>query len=178
MNRLEFSDNELVQVDYSDILDKICAVLKDSPFRFSQGRLLIGFDIFAQRVADSQPADPLGGKYYPRSATINFSSDCAKTLPDKIQEIYTSLKNHLQDTLIKNNSSIEEFLQQIITDINNFQQGQPKLNFIYPFASYNNLGIQKLEIISEDKQRTINNKSDILTITIGHAKEQELKDNI
>ncbi len=178
MNRLEFSENELVQVDYSDILDKICAELKDSPFRFSQGRLLIGFDIFAQRVVESQPADPLGGKYYPRTATINFSSDCAKTLPDKIQAIYTILKNHLQDTLIKNNSSIEDFLQQIITDINNFKQGQTKLNFIYPFATYDNLGIQKLEIISEDKKRTINNKSDILTITIGHAKEQELKENI
>ena len=94
MNSLQSGNNELVNVDYSDLLDKILQVLKSPQhqnlFKISSNkeRLLISINNVANQVASLSINSPLGASgNSAKTATVNFSPVLQKSFPIKFEKL-------------------------------------------------------------------------------------------
>ncbi|GAB1541600.1 hypothetical protein NUACC21_42710 [Scytonema sp. NUACC21] len=152
MNILDIG-KDLVYLDYSDLLQKILHTLhKQQIFKISddRNRLRIDIDTVANQVAALEVENPLGASSNSvRSATINISPGSQERFHKQIQEIRDSVKQSLQSVL-GNSSSIQEFVTNLVTDLENFKGEKHDLGFTYPFKPFENLQKQRL---------TFNNKT-------------------
>lgn len=152
MNVLRQGDDDLVQVDYSDILTKISEALRNqenkNPFNISGGKqLLVDIDEIANQLASSPPDSPLMGSFA-KAATVNFTSRFKESFPDSIREIESSLKERLKTALAHMQPSVsaEQYLPELVTDLSNFKiEGNAnRLGFNYSFGQYPGLRKQRL----------------------------------
>ncbi len=150
VNRIKEVDNELVTVTYRDLLDKILRVIRDNNlFRISDSsdRLLIDIDTIVNKVIELKPQNPLSSAQGVRSATINFTGDFKAIFPQQINQIRDELQKHLQTILLNKNISLQEFVDNLTTDLNQFQGNNKNLGFTYNFElPFQNLAKQKLII--------------------------------
>ncbi len=160
MNQLREANTSLVQVNYSDILQKIIAVLNNpqtnNPFSVKQvpqnqpndkssvkdcKRLVIDIDTIATIIAASGAENPLGASANSaRRASINWTPGFEERFPHQINQITKALQTLLELAIRENNYSlsIKAFVSDFITDLQNFQADSPKLNFNYPFDKVSN----------------------------------------
>ncbi|OKH36590.1 hypothetical protein NIES2119_16295 [[Phormidium ambiguum] IAM M-71] len=148
VNVLSQGDNELVTLDYSDLLQKITQILKNNNiFKLSENsdRLLIDIDEVANQVANLQIQNPLTSAIGVRSATINFTPQFREKFPKLIRNIRDCLRQSLESNLGQN-PSIGEFVNSLITPLEQFQGNQnQKLGFTFAFnKQFPNLQKQKL----------------------------------
>ncbi len=149
MNVLRPGDNELVPVDYSDLLEKILRVLQtQNPFSISDNRdrLIIDIDAVATQVASLQVQNPLGASANSAvAASVNFSPSFRERFPNHIQQIRERLKALLQSA-VGNNTSTTDYINSLVTDLESFKGKPPKLDFTYPFGEYSGLQKQRLTL--------------------------------
>lgn len=151
MNVLRQGGDDLVQLDYSDLLTKILELLRapeNNPFKISgdRQRLLIDIDDKANQVASSLPDSPLLGSYA-KAATVNFTSGFRDSFPDKSREIKNRLKDLLETALaLQPGVTAERYLPELVTDLSNFKinVSANRLGFNYPFGEYPGLQKQRL----------------------------------
>jgi len=152
LNVLRTGDNELVPLDYGDLLEKILRVIRhQNPFNISsdRNRLLIDIDAVASQVACLQMDNPLGASANSaRVATVNFSPGAKERFPSQIMEIRDCLKQQLESALERQgqNLAVEQFLTSLIADLQTFKGETPKLDFTYPFGKYPGLQKQRVEM--------------------------------
>lgn len=151
VNVLNQGDDELVPLDYSDLLQQISQVLgSENIFRLSENgdRLLIDIDQVASQVATLQVANPLASPNGVRAATINFSPVFQAIFPQKIREIRDIVQQKLASNL-RPNQSIEEFVNSLVSPLQSFQGNAGKLGFTYTFNQPSpDLQKQKLSLSS------------------------------
>ena len=150
MNVLRPGDNELVPLDYSDLLEKILRVLRhQNPFSISgsRSRLLIDIDAVASQVASLQVENPLeASANSTRAATVNFSPGFGERFPTQVHQIRDWLKQLLSTlSQVQPPGAIEQFVANLVTDLQTFQGNTPKLDFTYPFGQYPGLQKQRVE---------------------------------
>lgn len=155
VNVLSQGDNELVTLDYGDLLQKIIQILKNKNiFKLSEkgDRLLIDIDEVANQVANLQIQNPLTSAIGVRSATINFTPQFRDKFPKLIRNIRDCLRQSLEFNLGQS-ISISEFVNSLITPLEHFQGNQnQKLGFTFAFnKQFPNLQKQKLIL---DRQST------------------------
>lgn len=155
MNVIRIDNNDLVPLDYSNLLDNILTTLQNqqskNPFSLAQKTqwLRIDFDDTAFQVASLQVENPL--KAYSsraRAATVNFSPGSREPFIEKVQQIRDCLKKLIKSALLQpgSNQSLEEYVTSLITDLAAFQ-GEPKsMGFTYRFGRYDNLQKQRLSL--------------------------------
>ena len=147
VNVLNQGDDDLVPLDYSDLLQKISQVLTTKNiFQLSGNgdRLLIDIDEVASQVATLQIANPLASPNGVRSATINFTSRFQENFPKQIREIRDIFQEKLTSNLGEN-QSIAEFVNSLVTPLQSFQGNANQLGFSYSFNQPSpNLQKQKL----------------------------------
>lgn len=152
MNVLRQGGDDLVQLDYSDLLTKILELLRNpenNPFKISGDRqqLLIDIDDKANQVASSPPNSPLLGTFA-KAATVNFTSGFRDIFPDKSREIKSSLKELLDTALAQMQPRVtaDQYLPDLITDLSNFKVKATanRLGFNYSFGEYPGLQKQRL----------------------------------
>ncbi len=134
-NILEQGDSELVQLDYSDLLQIILQTLTEhNIFQLSENRdrLLIDIDTVASQVAILPVQNPLTSINGVRSASVNFTPGFRETFPRQIREIRDILTNLLTSTLGENRS-IEEFITSLITPLTAFDRKSDKLGLSFDF---------------------------------------------
>jgi hypothetical protein len=153
VNVLRQGGDDLVQLDYSDLLTKILELLRNpenkNPFNISgdRQRLLIDIDEPANQVVSSLPNSPLVGTFA-KAATVNFTSGFRDIFPDKIREIKTRIKKLLETALaqLQPRVTAEQYLPELVTDLSDFKaKGTTnRLGFNYPFGEYTGLQKQRL----------------------------------
>lgn len=189
VNVLRADDNDLVKVDYSDLLNKILNVLRSeqtkNPFRLASDRkqLVIDIDSIATQVAASSVHDPLGGSAnYVRSATVNFGPGFWNRFPNQVDNIRTRFEELLESVILElpDNPSIREFVSNLLTSLTDFQGKSPKFNFTYNFENSYTLRKQRLSV-----NKTADHSRDLLkfhkvTITVINSAEfnSELRDGL
>ncbi len=159
VNVLRLSSNELVPLDYSDLLEKISTALQQqNPFRISSDtgsqqnrryQLIIDIDTIASQVAAMLVDSPLeGSANSARAATVNFSPGFRERFPAQIHLIKENVKQLLVSTIsqIQPQTSVEQFVADLIADLQTFRGETPKLDFTYPFGKYSNLQKQRVKI--------------------------------
>ncbi len=103
MNILRLGDEDLVPVDYGDLLDKILEVLQGkNPFSVSgdRRRLLIDIDAVAAQISSMNVRHPLGGsERLAHSATVNFTPEVETRFATQVRQIEVDLRRHLQSIL-------------------------------------------------------------------------------
>ena len=175
MNTLRTADGDLVAVDCSDILDKILEVLEkpqtENPFKIhgNGDRLLIDIDSIAEQVANERVDNPLGASERgARTATVNFTPGFKERFPGQITKIKNSLKTRLESAIKQQNQQfdIEQFVANLITDLQNLKSDFAKLDFSYPFGNYSGLQKQRLSIAKNASSKELL-KFHKLTITVG-----------
>lgn len=186
-NILKEDDNRLAPLDYSDLLDKIITVLKDpknNPFKLNKNKnqLVIDVDEIAFNIASQRVANPLGnGANIAKAATVNFSNK--KSFIDPIKEIKYCLKKYIESALKQSgkDSSIENYVTSLATELKNFHGETKGLNFTYPFNQHHS-GLQKQRLSFQPKGANIHPllRFHKLTITVENAYEfpQYLKDSL
>ncbi|GAA6622538.1 hypothetical protein [Scytonema sp. NUACC26] len=185
MSTIRTGNNDLVFVDYGDILDKILQVLRNQESKNLFGvstdglRLRINVDAVACQVARLQISNPLGAAANnAKSATVNFSPGCKELFPGKIQAIADCVKQILGDDIEQQRSSttVKEFVESLVTDLQTFKGDTASLNFTYPFSSYE--GLQKQRLTFPDK----NNKGKAVLrfhkLTIAVQKTREFNEQL
>lgn len=188
MSTIRTGNNDLVFVDYSDILDKILQVLRNQQsnnlFEVSTDglRLRIDVDAVASQVARLQISNPLGARTNnAKAATVNFSPGCKELLPGKIQAIADCVKQILGDAIASEVgegrvSSVKEFVESLVTDLQSFKGDIPSLNFTYPFSSYK--GLQKQRLTFPDKNHKEKAVLRFHKITIAVQKTREFNEQL
>ncbi len=175
MNTLKTADGDLVAVDCSDLLDKILQVLEKpqipNPFKIhgNGDRLLIDIDSIAEAVAGLGVENPLGASERgARTATVNFTPGFRERFPGQITKIKNSLKARLESAIQQQNQqlNIEQFVANLITDLQHFKSNSAKLDFSYPFGNYSGLQKQRLSITKNPSSKELL-KFHKLTITVG-----------
>jgi len=175
VNTLRTADGDLVAVDCSDILDKILEVLEkpqtENPFKIhgNGDRLLIDIDSIAEQVANERVDNPLGASERgARTATVNFTPGFKERFPGQITKIKNSLKTRLESAIKQQNQQfdIEQFVANLITDLQNLKSDFAKLDFSYPFGNYSGLQKQRLSIAKNASSKELL-KFHKLTITVG-----------
>ncbi|MFB8788856.1 MAG: hypothetical protein U7123_08395 [Potamolinea sp.] len=160
VNQLRPGDDDLVFVDYSDLLTQILAVLQNpqtlNPFSISSenNRLIIDIDTIATEVANQQVNNPLGATAFsPRAATVNFSPGFCEQFPNQIQALKTCLITLLDSVLTRSSQkfSREQFVTSLIRDLQTFQ-GNASFDFTYPFSK--NYELQKQRLTLEDSSNS------------------------
>ncbi len=189
MNILRPGDDDLVTVDYSDLLEKIVEVLKNqqtkNPFSIKGDckRLLIDIDLIATKVASLQVENPLGASANSvRTATVNFSPGFKERFPDKVRQIKNLLKQLLESVFSqqKSISSPEHFIADLATSLESFKGNTPKLDLSYTFDSYPNLQKQRLSFQPNSSGSRELLKLHKLTITVQNTYDFniQLKDGL
>lgn len=175
VNQLRPGDDDLVFVDYSDLLTQILVVLQNpqtlNPFSRSRenNHLLIDIDTIATQVANQQVNNPLGATAFsPRAATVNFSPGFCEQFPNQIQAIKTSLLTLLNSALNSSDKKLflEEFVTSLITDLQTFQGKKEAFDFSYPFHQNHDLQKQRLTFENSSKNNKELLKFHKLTITV------------
>lgn len=177
VNTLRTADGDLVAVDCSDLLDKILEVLEkpqtQNPFKIhgNGDRLIIDIDSIAEAVAGLGVENPLGASERgARTATVNFTPGFKERFPSQITKIKNSLKARLESAIKQQNQqlNIEEFVANLITDLEKFKNNYAKLDFSYPFGNYSGLQKQRLSITRNASSKELL-KFHKLTITVGNT---------
>lgn len=153
MNILSQSHDDLVPVDYGDLLNQILRVLRSqNPFRLSsqRDRLLIECDLLAAQVASLQVQDPLSSNQGVRSASIYFSSSFAERFPHQIREIRDCLQELLEST-VGENTTLSEFFASLITPLEHFNGKSNQLGFTYDFNRFS-LPLEKQKLTLESNR--------------------------
>ncbi|MEO0840786.1 MAG: hypothetical protein AAF063_18010 [Cyanobacteria bacterium J06643_5] len=178
MNSLESGNNELVSVDYSDLLDKILQVLKNPQhhnlFKTSpdKQRLLIDINSVANQVINLRINSPLGASSNSaKTATVNFSPGFAEKFPTQIKEIEDCLQDLLTSQVKQHSLSIQKFVESLTTDLESFKGNSSELNFSYPFSNYKNLQKQRLTVSGKSGQGKELLRFHKLTISVQKTKE-------
>jgi hypothetical protein len=139
VNSLILGDDDLVPVDYSDLLDKILGVLRvQNPFSRSNDncRLVIDIDAIANEVSQLQIIPPLGScERQAHSATVNFPGEVETKFGTQIRQIREYLRQHLAST-VGGNDAIADFISNLIEPLESpvFQGSGQELGFKYDFA--------------------------------------------
>ena len=178
MNSLQSGNNELVSVDYSDLLDKILQVLKNPQhqnlFKISpdKQRLLIDINSVTNQVINLQINSPLGASSNSaKTATVNFSPGFAEKFPKQIQEIEACLQHLLASQVEQHSLSIQQLVESLTTDLQDFKGNSSKLDFTYPFRDYKNLQKQRLTVSRKSEKGKELLRFHKLTINVGKTKE-------
>lgn len=180
VNVLRPGGNELVSVDYGDLLEKISRVLRhQNPFSISSDRhrLLIDIDAIATQVASLQVDNPLGASANSaRAATVNFSPGLGERFPTQVHQIRDCLNQLLESALsqLQPRASIEQFVASLLTDLQSFSGNTPKLDFTYPFSQYPGLQKQRVETrhgTSLERRNSPLLKFHKLTITVQNTRD-------
>lgn len=184
MNSLQWGDEDLIPVDYSDILEKILGVLQDFPaanlFKL-QGdgkRLLIDIDALAAQVAMRPVQHPLASfERLAHSATINFTPAFQQQFPHQIRQIRAVLRRQLH-SILGLQYPLEHWVKNLTTPLESeaFQGSGEQLGFKYDFSHcHQNLEKQKLTLERLDSSSPSLLKLHKLTITVrdtAHFQEQ------
>ncbi|MCC3436570.1 MULTISPECIES: hypothetical protein [unclassified Microcoleus] len=177
MNTLRTTGGDLVAVDCGDLLDKILAILEkpetQNPFKIHGNcdRLIIDIDSIAEAVAGLGVENPLGASERgARTATVNFTPGFKERFPNQITKIKNSLKTRLESAINQQNPqlAIEQFVANLITDLEKFKNNYANLDFSYPFGKYSGLQKQRLSITKNPSSKELL-KFHKLTITVGNT---------
>ncbi|BAZ15332.1 hypothetical protein NIES4071_72040 [Calothrix sp. NIES-4071] len=151
MNNIS-SDNNLVYLDYTDLLTQILQALHNQQIfeLSSQGlHLQVHIDKIATRVAEKQVQNPLGALgRSARSATVNISPGSDARFQELINKISYSIGQQLSSLL--GNTPVEEFVAGMMTSLQALT-GKPSLNFTYNFSPYQGLQKQRLTLNDTSK---------------------------
>ncbi len=170
MNKIA-TNLDLANVDYTDLLTKILLVLQkpnQKIFKLSDDkkRLRININQVASEVANLQVENPLGASSNSvRSATVNISPGSEENFRTQIHAIKDCVQKILKSSLV-NNQSIEEFISNLITDLQTFKGTTAKLDFTYPFKPYDNLQKQRLTFNKKNPENRELLKVHKLTISV------------
>ncbi|MEG4110900.1 MULTISPECIES: hypothetical protein [unclassified Microcoleus] len=183
MNILRLGDDDLVPVDYADLLDKILETLQTkNPFSVSEDsrRLLIDIDTIAADVSNKQVRQPLGS-FEPQadSATVNLPPEIEEHFGSQVRKIKNYLRQHLESKLPRN-TSIERFVASLISPLDSpsFRGSGQELGFKYDFGTrYPSLEKERLTLESRGTGSHAALKLHKLTVTVRNTDifEQELK---
>ncbi len=169
MNSIQPGSDDLIYVDYSDLLSKILHCLRGKKvFKISDDsdRLRIDIDRIAAQVATLQVENPLGvSATSAKAATVNFSPGFEEKFPNQIQQIRDCLKQILESAL-GDSTSIEEFVGNLVTDLQNFKGDKADLDFTYPFLPHQGLQKQRLTFDNNNSRHQELLKVHKLTITV------------
>jgi hypothetical protein len=177
VNTLRTTGGDLVAVDCGDLLDKILAILEkpetQNPFKIHGNcdRLIIDIDSIAEAVAGLGVENPLGASERgARTATVNFTPGFKERFPNQITKIKNSLKTRLESAINQQNPqlAIEQFVANLITDLEKFKNNYANLDFSYPFGKYSGLQKQRLSITKNPSSKELL-KFHKLTITVGNT---------
>jgi len=186
VNILRLGDDDLVPVDYGDLLDKILEVLQGkNPFNISEDRrrLLIDIDTIAADVAKLQVRKPLGSfERQADSATVNFPPEVEVNFGSQVRQIRECLRQQLESKLPPN-TSIERFVASLISPLDSpsFLGSGQELGFKYDFGKrHTSLQKEKLTLQSQDSGSHATLKLHKLTIDVRNTDifEQELKQGL
>ncbi|WP_373536463.1 hypothetical protein [Microcoleus sp.] len=185
MNILTLGNDDLVPVDYGDLLDKILETLQaKNPFSVSEDsrRLLIDIDTIAADVAQKEVRKPLGSfEREADSATVNFPPEVEENFGSQVRQVRDCLRQHLEFKLPQN-TSIERFVANLISplDSRSFQGNGPELGFKYDFGTRHPLEKEKLTLQSLGSGSHATLKLHKLTIAVRNTDifEQELKQGL
>jgi hypothetical protein len=169
---------DLANVDYTDLLAKILLVLQrpnQEIFKISDDskHLQINIDQVATEVANLQVENPLGSSANSvRSATVNISPGSEQNFRTQIHAIRDCVQKLLTSSL-GNSESIEEFVSNLITDLQTFQGKTAKLDFTYPFLPYDNLQKERLTFKKKNPENRELLKVHKLTISVQKTRDFE-----
>lgn len=175
MNKITINP-DLANVDYTDLLAKILLVLQkpnQEIFKLSDDnkRLRINIDQVATQVANLQVENPLGASANSvRSATVNISPGSEAKFRTQIHAIKDCVEKILESSL-GNSKSIEEFVSNLITDLQTFKGTTAKLDFTYPFLPYDNLQKQRLTFKKKNPENRELLKVHKLTISVQKTRD-------
>ena len=175
MNKITINP-DLANVDYTDLLAKILLVLQkpnQEIFTLSNGskHLQINIDQVATEIANLQVENPLGASANSvRSATVNISPGSEAKFRTQIHEIKDCVEKLLQ-SFLGDSKSIEEFVSNLITDLQKFQGKKANLDFTYPFPNYDNLQKQRLTFKKNNSENRELLKVHKLTISVQKARD-------
>lgn len=187
MNTLRPGDNDLVPLDYSDLLEKILAVLQNqqtkNPFSISSNsnQLVIDIDEIAFQVAGEPIENPL--RAYgsnARSATVNLSPGSKGSFNSQVKQIRDCLRQHIESILAQRKPKItlEQYVTSLITDLSTFhsQSNISKIGFNYNFDKYEGLNKQRLSLRQNNSGNSLL-KFNKLTIKVEKSRqfEEDLK---
>ncbi|NEU72538.1 hypothetical protein PI95_008120 [Hassallia byssoidea VB512170] len=174
MNSIQPGSDDLIYVDYSDLLAKILHCLRGKKvFKISDdnNRLRINIDSIAAQVANQQIENPLSvSATSAKAATVNFSPGFRENFPSQIQQIRDCLKQILESAL-GDSTLIEQFVGNLVTDLQNFKGDKPSLDFTYPFLPHQGLQKQRLTFKSENAANKELLKVHKLTITVQNTRD-------
>ncbi len=182
MNILRLGDDDLVPVDYGDLLDKILETLQGkNPFSVSEDsrRLLIDIDTIAADVSKKQVRQPLGSfERQADSATVNLPPEIEEHFGSQVRQIRECLRQHLEVKLPQNTSS-ERFVANLISPLDSpsFRGNGQELGFKYDFGTRHPLEKERLTLESRGAGSHATLKLHKLTVTVRNTDifEQELK---
>jgi hypothetical protein len=186
VNILRLGDEDLVPVDYGDLLDKILEVLQgNNPFKISDDRrrLIVDIDAMAAEVAKLEVRKPLGSfERFAEGATVNFPAELDAHFGDRVRQIKECLRQHLESKLPQNDS-IEKFVASLITPLNSpsFRGSGQELGFKYDFGKrHTSLEKEKLTLQRLDSGSHATLKLHKLTIAVRNTDifQQQLKDGL
>ncbi len=167
---------DLANVDYTDLLAKILLVLQkpnQEIFKLydDNKRLQINIDQVVTEVANMQVENPLGASANSvRSATVNISPGSEAKFRTQIHEIKDCVEKLLQ-SFLGDSKSIEEFVSNLITDLQKFQGTKANLDFTYPFPNYDNLQKQRLTFNKKNPENRELLKVHKLTISVQKTRD-------
>ncbi|MEG4233772.1 hypothetical protein QUA40_16915 [Microcoleus sp. Pol11C3] len=185
MNILRLGDDELVPVDYGDLLDKILETLHTkNPFSVSEDRrrLLIDIDTIAADVTQKEVRKPLGSlERQAHSATVNFPAEIEEHFGSQVRQIRECLRQQLS-TKLPQNTSVESFVANLISPLDSpsFRGSGKELGFKYDFGIRHPLEKEKLTLQSLGSGSHATLKLHKLTIAVRNTDifEQELKQGL
>lgn len=185
MNILRLGDDDLVPVDYGDLLDKILETLQTkNPFNVSEDRrrLLIDIDTIAADVAQKEVRKPLGSfERQAHSATVNFPAEVEDNFGSQVMQIRECLRQQLS-TKLPPNTSVESFVANLISPLDSpsFRGSGQELGFKYDFGTRHPLEKDKLTLQSLGSGSHATLKLHKLTIAVRNTDifEQELKQGL
>jgi hypothetical protein len=170
------SDNNLVYLDYTDLLSHILQAVHSQQLftvTFQGLHLQVDIDNIATSVAEKQVQNPLGALgRSARSATINISPGSDTRFQEFISKINHCIKQQLSSLV--NDSSVEEFVSKMATSLQALT-GKPSLNFTYNFSSYE--GLQKQRLTLNDTSKNSSKHAELLlkfhklTITVQNIRD-------
>jgi hypothetical protein len=164
-SNLKEGSNNLVKLNYSDLLDKIIEVLdKDHSqklFKVPEDgkRLLMNVDEIAYQVALLSIESPFLGNYYStKCASINFIKGSEKKFSNQLHLIQAKVKTLLENALPKQDNSplsIQDYLETIAIPLENLKGkvNSNNISFNYPFdKQYTNLQKQRLTLPKDNPE--------------------------
>lgn len=186
MNILRLGDDDLVPVDYGDLLDKILETLQTkNPFNVSEDRrrLLIDIDTIAADVTQKEVRKPLGSfEREAHSATVNFPAEVEENFGSQVRQIRECLRQQLASKLPPN-TSIEKFVASLISPLDSpsFRGSGQELGFKYDFGKrHTSLEKEKLTLQPFDSGSHATLKLHKLTIAVRNTDvfQQQLKEGL